>query len=510
MHLRPSASLLEATALKERGNSAIKKGNPTLALSEYSKGLALFVFEQEPVPSQSWLSSLGLTASPSPPPQKRRISLGSGQPPPTSQMSKDPAMNRRSVPDGTTVKLSFKDLIEHDQTVVAMQEQKGNKESNISKDLELGTTLLSNRALAHTALRNYDLAAADASQVILLRPGWVKGYFRRAEAYLRQRKFSDALSDFEASLQREPTNQTIIERIARVRIHLEDSKNNLVCHQLSIARGDLCSTKSFLTPVQNMIFDFAMQMRNFVYIVGNAETREVAVVDPCWDIDGIIKFCASEKLNIIAAIITHYHIDHVGGIPPPPYDKYGVRVDGLAKLMKKIPSLQVYINPKDIPGVCQANPEISAQKFIPTSDMQSIVFACNNSKSNTNPRKDVTFQFLHTPGHTPGSQCVLVNQTRLLSGDTLFIRSCGRCDFSDSSPRLLGASLERLSRLRDDVVVLPGHDYGGEFTTIRNEKVNGLLGGERRDAFLARQMAAHPESSDVSDEGQDRRGKSSL
>ncbi|KAI8617523.1 beta-lactamase-like protein [Chytriomyces sp. MP71] len=408
------------------------------------------------------------------------------------------------IKDGDTVRLSFAALIERDAAITAPsapsaphEDSRTHQHAKVSEaeetarasfesttrtdvpmELELYTNLLSNRALIYTANRNYELAWNDATTVMRLRPNWVKGYFRRGEVYLRLNRYSDALKDYKTALLKEPKNQTILERIERVNIHLDDVKANLVVHQLSVARGDLCHSRSILTPVQNLIFDFALQMRNFVYLVGDPFSREVVVVDACWDIDGILKFCTQENLTIVAALVTHYHIDHVGGIPPTPYDKYGIRVDGLAKILKRLPKIRAYINPNDIYGLMQANPEIPQDRLYGTADGEVLTVG------------SARFTFLHTPGHTPGSQCVLVNGVRLLSGDTLFIRSCGRCDFADSDPAALGRSLEMLAALEDAVVVLPGHDYGGEFTTVAREKANGLLGAARRSAFVGKQMLA--------------------
>jgi glyoxylase-like metal-dependent hydrolase (beta-lactamase superfamily II) len=82
----------------------------------------------------------------------------------------------------------------------------------------------------------------------------------------------------------------------------------------------------------------------------------------------------------------------------------------------------------------------------------------------------ITVTFLHTPGHTPGSQCFLVDG-RVISGDTLFIGSCGRTDLPGSDPSAMYYSLtQRLAALPDDAVLLPGHNYGGSSSTIGDEK----------------------------------------
>jgi hydroxyacylglutathione hydrolase len=82
----------------------------------------------------------------------------------------------------------------------------------------------------------------------------------------------------------------------------------------------------------------------------------------------------------------------------------------------------------------------------------------------------LTIEFLHTPGHTPGSQCFLVDG-RLVSGDTLFIGSCGRTDLPGSDPGEMYYSLtQRLGALPDETLLLPGHNYGGPSSTIGREK----------------------------------------
>ena len=148
-------------------------------------------------------------------------------------------------------------------------------------------------------------------------------------------------------------------------------------------------------------------------------------------------------------------------------------MDGLAKLLKKLPHINAYVNHGDISPVLNANPEISPSRLIPTVN-DSILTIPQNTTSTTSCI--VNIQFLHTPGHTHGSQCLLVNSELLLSGDTLFIGSCGRIDFEDSDPKEMFTSLmTRLGNLPDNLIVYPGHDYGGAWTTIGKERANGAL-----------------------------------
>ncbi|KAJ3073882.1 hypothetical protein HDU98_000409 [Podochytrium sp. JEL0797] len=503
---RRAALLADANALKCKGNDLHKQRNQPAAIAEYSKAIILL---EKAVSSPSSLDELDTPikrwfpffASSSTPPEdassssssssstsKRRTMAFSKQPTATASPSLflRARMSEPVLPRPTNVtKLSFSELLERDRQIVDSTTPTTTPTTDdsmaveLKEEMDLLSSLYSNRALAYTMNRQFDLAWVDANTVIRLRPEWIKGYFRRAEVFLRTERYKDALLDFETALTKEFTNKSIRERIARTKIHIQDQDSGLICHQISVARGDVCNTKSLLTPVQNALFAFAVNMRNFMYFVGDVGSREVVVVDACWDIDGLLRIAAAQNYTIVAAIVTHYHVDHVGGIPPPPYDKYGVRVDGLAKLLKKLPHISAYIHPLDIPGLIAANPELPVNRLVETRDGYVVTLPVKSAEVKTR------FEFLHTPGHTPGSQCVLVNGTRLISGDTLFIGACGRCDFEDSSGEALGESLARLGRdVGDGVVVLPGHDYGGEVTTVEREKRFGVLGEDKRKAYL--------------------------
>ena len=88
----------------------------------------------------------------------------------------------------------------------------------------------------------------------------------------------------------------------------------------------------------------AGQMANFVYLVGDRVKRECLVVDPAWDVEGIVQCANAEGMSIVGALCTHFHPDHVGG------DLFGHHVEGLAELMAINPC-KVYCHPADIPYV---------------------------------------------------------------------------------------------------------------------------------------------------------------
>ncbi|KNC84896.1 hypothetical protein SARC_02904 [Sphaeroforma arctica JP610] len=203
-------------------------------------------------------------------------------------------------------------------------------------------------------------------------------------------------------------------------------------------------------------------MQNFIYIIADAKTREAYVVDICWDVPGVLKCIEQLKLKLVGAIITHYHFDHTGGKPPPPYEKYPVTVDGIHTLTRKFKNLKVYAGPGDATTLKEVN-GVAGEQIVETTDNQEIQLG------------DTTMKFIHTPGHTPGSQCILVNGCRLLSGDTVFIGGCGRLDFPDCNGTHMFETMQKLKRLPDEIVVYPGHKYGGTFSTIAYEKQYGAI-----------------------------------
>jgi hydroxyacylglutathione hydrolase len=191
-------------------------------------------------------------------------------------------------------------------------------------------------------------------------------------------------------------------------------------------------------------------MQNFVYLIGDPATRDCVVVDPAWEIDTIVDTAAADGFTIRGALVTHTHQDHVGGS----LESWGMpgRIPGVEELLARVPA-KVYVHKAE-------------REFLPGlgSELQSV----DNHDSLQLGRLAVSF--MHTPGHTPGSQCFLVDG-RLISGDTLFIGSCGRTDLPGSDPQEMYYSLtQRLGALPDETVLFPGHNYGGSSSSIGREK----------------------------------------
>ncbi len=197
-------------------------------------------------------------------------------------------------------------------------------------------------------------------------------------------------------------------------------------------------------------------MQNFVYLVGDPVTRECVVVDPAWEIDTIVETVEADGMTLTGALVTHTHQDHVGGS----LESWGMpgRIAGVEELLERVKA-KVYVHKAE-------------GEFL--KGFGSDLVKVDNHDTLTIGR--LTLTFMHTPGHTPGSQCFLVDG-RLVSGDTLFIGSCGRTDLPGSDPSEMYHSLTpRLGALPDDTVLFPGHNYGGAASTIGQEK--------RQNAFM--------------------------
>lgn len=203
-------------------------------------------------------------------------------------------------------------------------------------------------------------------------------------------------------------------------------------------------------------------MENFVYLIGSIEEKECLVVDPAWDTDALIEAAGRDGMTITGALVTHYHPDHVGG------SMIGFDVPGgVAELVGRV-AAKIHVNEHEADGL-KIVTGVSDGDLVRHSggDVVSI------------GRVDVAL--IHTPGHTPGSQCFLVRD-RLVSGDTLFVDGCGRVDLPGSDPAAMIRSLtETLAKVPDHVVLYPGHDYGPKTSDTMGEqrKTNYALARSR-------------------------------
>jgi len=194
----------------------------------------------------------------------------------------------------------------------------------------------------------------------------------------------------------------------------------------------------------------AGQMANFMYLLGDPESRQALIVDPAWDVDSLLAVARNDDYKIVGALVTHYHPDHVGG------DLWGVQVEGVSRLLEQV-DVPLYVNKNEAEG-------LKVVTGVADTDLRRV------DDGDSLDIGALSIRFLHTPGHTPGSQCFLVGD-RLVAGDTLFVQGCGRVDLPGGDPEQMYYSLtQKLANLPPETVLYPGHHYGPtETSTIGDE-----------------------------------------
>ena len=186
----------------------------------------------------------------------------------------------------------------------------------------------------------------------------------------------------------------------------------------------------------------AQQMVNFVYLVGDRETGEAVVIDPAYAPAELVEIAGADHMHLTGALVTHHHPDHVGG------SMGGWDIQGVRELLE-LAALPVHVQRDEARGV---------QKLTGASDSDLVL----HDGGDVVTVGAVPITLLHTPGHTPGSQCFLVDG-RLVAGDTLFLDGCGRTDLPGGDPEQMYESLtQRLAKVPDDTFLFPGHLYSPE------------------------------------------------
>jgi glyoxylase-like metal-dependent hydrolase (beta-lactamase superfamily II) len=211
----------------------------------------------------------------------------------------------------------------------------------------------------------------------------------------------------------------------------------------------------------------ARQMVNFVYLLGDRTTRQAVVVDPAYDVAGILDILADDDMTLVGALATHYHPDHVGG------ELFGFEVQGIRELLTKHP-VPIHVNVDESRWVRQVT-EVDRRDLVEHRSGDVVTVG------------DIAIELIHTPGHTPGSQCFFV-ENRLVAGDTLFLQGCGRTDLPGGDAAALYESLTtRLARIPDDAILFPGHLYSREPSASMGEtrRNNVVLRPASLDEWLA-------------------------
>jgi len=183
------------------------------------------------------------------------------------------------------------------------------------------------------------------------------------------------------------------------------------------------------------------EQKNFVYIVHDWQTREAALVDPQADINTPIRWLLEQGLKLTRVLITHSHYDHIAG---------------LEQLCSRFPGLPIHVDSQE-----KLRIKVPQWVWEPVFDGHPI--AVGNLLINP----------IHTPGHSSGEICYHLPTPApgyLLSGDTVFIRDCGRTDLPTGSNSAMFESLQKLKKLPPKTILLPGHHYASEVaSTLERE-----------------------------------------
>jgi glyoxylase-like metal-dependent hydrolase (beta-lactamase superfamily II) len=186
----------------------------------------------------------------------------------------------------------------------------------------------------------------------------------------------------------------------------------------------------------------ARQMVNFAYAIGDTQTREAVLVDPAYAVADLLALLEADGMRCVGVLASHYHPDHVGG------SMASWSIEGIAALLDQV-QVPIHLHREEVPWV-ERTTGVGVEHLV-GHDSGDVVQV-----------GEVKIELVHTPGHTPGSQCFLVDG-RLVSGDTLFLDGCGRTDLPGADPVAMYESLTtRLARIPDDTVLFPGHLYSVE------------------------------------------------
>lgn len=195
----------------------------------------------------------------------------------------------------------------------------------------------------------------------------------------------------------------------------------------------------------------ARQMVNFAYLIGDRETGETLVVDPAYGVAELAATAAADGMRVTGALVTHYHPDHVGG------SMGGWDIEGVAELLA--------LDGVDAPIHVHREEAHGVKRVTGASDSDLVL----HESGDTVQVGDIPVTLLHTPGHTPGSQCFMVDG-RLVAGDTLFLDGCGRTDLpGGDSDEMYRTLTQRLATVPDGTVLFPGHMYSPEASATMGE-----------------------------------------
>jgi len=200
-------------------------------------------------------------------------------------------------------------------------------------------------------------------------------------------------------------------------------------------------------------------MENFVYLIEDHASKRAAVVDPAWDVGAIIERAKKDDVIITDILLTHSHNDHINGINEV-LDNH----DAQLHLLKE--EAQFWDNELEHPSLHHGGDTIHLG--------------------------ETEIKILHTPGHTPGSACYQINDD-LITGDTMFVFGCGRCDMHGGDPNIMHDTLKKLGQLPACTCIHPGHNYADKTTSTIQEQVEGnpFMHFDKVEEFVNYRMTEH-------------------
>lgn len=201
-------------------------------------------------------------------------------------------------------------------------------------------------------------------------------------------------------------------------------------------------------------------MENFIYLIEDRVTGRCAVVDPAWDVDAILDKANELKLQITDILLTHSHHDHINGIE-------GILQHNDAQLHLLKPEYEFWQAKLEKPTLHHGGDSMAVG--------------------------ETTINILHTPGHTPGSACYQIGD-QLITGDTLFVFGCGRCDLRGGDPEQMFETLKKMKNTLDpQLLIHPGHNYSIKTSTTLKEETEGnpFMHFDKKDQFIDYRMHRH-------------------
>jgi len=207
-------------------------------------------------------------------------------------------------------------------------------------------------------------------------------------------------------------------------------------------------------------------MENFIYIIHDHVSNRAAVVDPAWNVAHILERAEEKGVKITDILLTHSHADHINGV-------------------------------QEVLNVCDAEVHMLKAEASFSGKFQAI--ATLHYGGDVIMLGETQIEILHTPGHTPGSACFHIGG-ELITGDTLFVFGCGRCDLAGGDPNQMFDTLNKIKQnMPQDTLIHPGHNYAEiEVSTIAEQiEGNPFLHIDKKADFVQYRMVEHDRVRDI-------------